>query len=226
MIRKSSDLVLNNLLDLIMSGAVQPGAKLLPAETLAKSLKFSITSAREAVQNLATIGLVQIIHGRGIFVTEGRPIIEELLEARRAVEPFGAAMAAERIDNETLSEMRYLVDEMDKSIEKGNTDLFNEYDYQFHILMGRAAGNRFIFKTLLNIRDLLKYQVSAVNAIPSLLKASVVRHRQIFEAISGRKPELARQLMEQHITEAVEFWKKNQPVTEHQPVPIIQEVAE
>ncbi|MBP7527661.1 MAG: FadR family transcriptional regulator, partial [Syntrophorhabdaceae bacterium] len=78
MVRKTSDLVLNNLFDLIMKNEVKPGDKLLPAESMAKEFKISVASTREAVQSLATMGLVDIIHGRGIFLTEGRPIIEEL----------------------------------------------------------------------------------------------------------------------------------------------------
>ncbi|MBP7526677.1 MAG: FadR family transcriptional regulator, partial [Syntrophorhabdaceae bacterium] len=199
----------NNLFDLIMKNEVKPGDKLLPAESMAKKFKISVASTREAVQSLATMGLVDIIHGRGIFLTEGRPIIEELLEARMAIEPFTVAMAAERIDEEGLVRMESVLDEMDRCLAEGIRDTFNENDCEFHLLISKAAGNRFLFKVLSNTRELLRYQVFAVNAIPSLLRASAIRHREIFEAIRNHDPEAARRVMEQHITEAVRFWKRD-----------------
>lgn len=209
MVRKTSDLVLNNLFDLIMKNEVKPGDKLLPAESMAKNFKISVASTREAVQSLATMGLVDIIHGRGIFLTEGRPIIEELLEARMAIEPFTVAMAAERIDEEGLARVESVLDEMDRCLAEGIQDTFNENDCEFHLLISKAAGNRFLFKVLSNTRELLRYQVFAVNAIPSLLRASAVRHREIFEAVRNHDPKTARKVMEQHITEAVQFWRRD-----------------
>ena len=68
---KSSDVIIKVLLDLIMKGEIRPGDKVPSAENLAKNTGTSVISAREAVQNLAGIGLVEIMHGRGIFLTEG-----------------------------------------------------------------------------------------------------------------------------------------------------------
>ena len=92
---RSSDVVIKNLLDLIMKGEIGPGDKLPSIEHLAKQMGTSIISAREAVQNLASIGLIEISHGRGTFMTEGAPVMEELFEARKVVESYSAMAACQ-----------------------------------------------------------------------------------------------------------------------------------
>ena len=107
-ITRSSDLVIRNLLDLIVRGRIRPGDKLPSTGNLAKQMGVSVVSAREAVQSLATIGLLEISHGRGIFLTEGAPVIEELLEARKVIESYNAMMAARNDDESALTPMKEL----------------------------------------------------------------------------------------------------------------------
>ena len=64
---RSSDVVIEFVLDLIIKGEVKPGDKLPSTENLARKIGTSVLSTREAVQNLASVGLVEISHGRGIF---------------------------------------------------------------------------------------------------------------------------------------------------------------
>jgi len=165
-ITKSSDLVIRNLLDLAVKGRIRPGDKLPSTRSLAKQMGVSIVSAREAVQSLATIGLLEISHGRGIFLTEGAPVIEELLEARKVIESYNAMMAARNDDDSALALMKDLLEEMNKNIESGDIDAYSEADYEFHLLIGKAACNRILFKTLENVKDLLRYQQSVINRAP------------------------------------------------------------
>ncbi len=197
------------LLDLIMKGEVKPGDKLPSTENLAKEIGTSVLSAREAVQSLSAVGLVEISHGRGIFMTEGAPVIEELLEARKIIESRNAMMAAQNIDSGCLGKIEDLLTEMDGDIERGDIDSFSEMDYEFHLSIGKAAGNRILLKVLENIKDLLRYQQSTINSLPNIIRSSSVRHREIFEAIQTGNPNLASQIMTKHITEVIEAWKKH-----------------
>jgi GntR family transcriptional repressor for pyruvate dehydrogenase complex len=212
---RSSDVVIKFLLDLIMKGEVRPGDKLPSTENLAKKIGTSVISAREAVQNLSAVGLVEISHGRGIFMTEGAPVIEELLQARKIIESHNAMMAAAKIDPGGLKNIEDLLAEMDKDIERGDIDSFSEMDYEFHLSIGKAAGNRILLKVLENIKDLLRYQQSTINSLPNIIRNSSVRHREILDAIRTGDPNLAAQIMTKHITEVIESWKKHvNPVRE------------
>jgi GntR family transcriptional repressor for pyruvate dehydrogenase complex len=208
-ITKSSDLVIRNLLDLVVRGRIRPGDKLPSTKNLAQQMGVSVVSAREAVQSLATIGLLEISHGRGIFLTEGAPVIEELLEARKVIESYNAMMAAQNADENALAPMKDLLDEMDKSIASGDLDAYSEADYAFHLLIGKAACNRILFKTLENVKDLLRYQQSVINRLPNIVLTSKSKHWELFQAIRQGDPESARRIMAEHITEVIDSWKGN-----------------
>ena len=206
---RSSDIVIKTLLDLMMLGEIEPGGKLPSTENIAKLTGTSVISAREALQILSAIGLIEISHGRGIFMTEGAPVIEELLEARKVIESNTVMMAAKNIDSERLEHIENLLQQMEKDIKDGNIEAFSEKDYQYHLLITGAAGNRILLKTLENIKELLLYQQSTINRLPNIIRSSSLRHREIYEAMKKRDPDLAGAIMTRHINEVIESWKKN-----------------
>src|SRR5919204_5269481 len=57
--------------DLIESGQLTAGDRLPPERELAVQLNVSRTVLREALHTLAALGLIELQHGRGIFVTSG-----------------------------------------------------------------------------------------------------------------------------------------------------------
>jgi GntR family transcriptional repressor for pyruvate dehydrogenase complex len=206
---KSSDAVIKVLLDLIMKGEIKPGDKLPSAENLAKNTGTSVITAREAVQNLAAIGLVEIMHGRGIFLTEGAPVIEELLEARKVIESSTVVMATRNLDAAGLDAIERLLDRMEASLAAGNTELFSELDYEFHFFLAKASGNRILLKTLENIKELLRYQQATINRLPYIVHTSALRHREIFTALKSGNAELAGSIMDSHISEVIDAWKNS-----------------
>lgn len=209
MMIKASDAVIKYLIEAIAKGELQPGDKLPSAETQAKLCGTSVLSAREAVQSLAAIGIIEISHGRGMFLTRGAPVIEELLEARRVLESHNAMMSAQNLTTNDLQALEALLKGMDENLKEGDIESFSEKDIEFHYSIGKASGNRILFKTLNNIRNLLHYQMVTINRLPNIIQRSSKRHRDIFKAIRKKDPELARSLMWKHITEIIESWKKD-----------------
>ena len=209
MMMKACDFVIKHLLEEIARGKIAPGDKLQSADSMAKLCGTSVLSAREAMQSLANIGIIEIIHGRGVFLTNGAPVIEELLEARRVLESHNAMMAAQNISEEELQALETLLHGMDENLKAGDTESFSEKDVEFHYSIGKAAGNRILFKTLNNIRNLLYYQLFTINRLPNIIERSSQCHWEIFKAIRQRDPETARSRMWNHITETIESWKKD-----------------
>jgi GntR family transcriptional regulator, transcriptional repressor for pyruvate dehydrogenase complex len=209
MIIKAGDIVIKYLIDAIVRGDLKPGDRLLSLEHLAKQCGTSVLSAREAVQNLAIIGILDICHGKGIFLTEGAPVIEELLEARRTLESYFAMMAAQNGDPAIIRELETQLQDMDRSLAAGAIESYSERDIDFHYTIAKASGNRILFKTLINIRNLLHYQLFTINRLPGIITRSTERHWEVFKAIQKKEPERARTWMWQHITETIEVWKQN-----------------
>ncbi len=209
MMMKACDIVIKHLLEEIVRGKIAPGDKLHSADSMAKLCCTSVLSAREAMQSLANIGIIEIIHGRGVFLTNGAPVIEELLEARRVLESHNAMMAAQNISAEELQALETLLQGMDEDLKARDTESFSEKDIEFHYSIGKAAGNRILFKTLNNIRNLLYFQLFTINRLPNIIDRSRQCHWEIFKAIRQRDPETARSRMWNHITETIESWKKD-----------------
>jgi|WetSurMetagenome_2_1015567.scaffolds.fasta_scaffold02400_7 GntR family transcriptional regulator, transcriptional repressor for pyruvate dehydrogenase complex len=209
MVIKAGDIVIKNLIDAVIKGELKPGDRLPSLEHLAKKSGTSVLSAREAVQNLAVIGILDICHGKGIFLTEGAPVIEELLEARRTLESYFAMMAAENGNPELIKDLEALLTDMDGSLAAGDIESYSEKDIDFHYAIAKASGNRILFKTLINIRNLLRYQLFTINRMPGIIAISTERHKEVFKAIRKKEPERARTWMWQHITETIENWKQD-----------------
>ena len=118
-------------------------------------------------------------------------------------------MAARNLNPESLEEMERLLEKMENSLTAGDTELFSELDYQFHFFLGKASGNRILLKTLENIKELLRYQQATINRLPDIIHISALRHREIFNAIKQGNPELAGVIMDKHINEVIDTWKKS-----------------
>jgi GntR family transcriptional repressor for pyruvate dehydrogenase complex len=208
MIITTPSLVVKKLLDLIVKGTVKPGDKLPSTDRIARETGTSIISAREAIKNLATIGVIEIRHGRGIFILNGRPVIEELLEARKVIECYNAMMAAQHADPQMLKDLEKLLVTMDEDIRRGDAESYSGKDYNFHLSLGMGSGNRILLKTLENIRSLLQYLLLAINRVPGNLEKSSLLHWGLFTAISNKDSGSASSIMAQHIDDATTAWKK------------------
>lgn len=206
--QKPSYLVMQNVLDLIFSGKIEPGEKLPSAESISRQAGVSIASAREALQNLEAIGLLDIVHGRGIYVTEGGPIIEEILDARSMLECHNVEMAARKINKASLERLHGLVDDMERALSNGDFRLFSEIDHGFHVAIAKIAGNRFLFKVFENTKSLLFYQQLQVNFYPGNPEVAIKQHRKMLDALAKRDPIKAREAMAEHLKEALRVWKK------------------
>lgn len=208
MITKASDVVVRLLLEAINKGELKPGDKVPTTQTLSRLSGTSIISAREAVQSLATIGILEISHGRGIFLSDGAPVVEELLEAREVIESHNAMVAARKIDGESARVLEDLLREMRASISAGDIESFSRQDIEFHFTIGMIAGNRILCKTLMNIRNLLQYQLMTINQFPKIMQQASAQHKEIFDAIRKGDSGEARTRMSNHMAATIGSWKK------------------
>jgi GntR family transcriptional repressor for pyruvate dehydrogenase complex len=111
--RKSvSELVVQRILDMVKAGSLAPGHKLPAERDLAQQLDVSRPTVREALRALAILGVVEIRHGGGVYVTSldaellspmdffvtlSASNMAELFDARIQFEPMITRMAAERL---------------------------------------------------------------------------------------------------------------------------------
>ncbi len=155
-----SDQIKSILKQAILDGDFKPGDKFPPEIEIAQKYNVSKVSAREALREMETQGLIQKKRGvfGGSFVAEpgsekmvdvvvnsylfGGITANDLSEFRRILEPGLAKLAARRRTKEDLAAMEQCVNEVDKSIKNGRPDQTKAI--YFHCLIADACHNRFI----------------------------------------------------------------------------------
>ena len=209
--RKLAETVAQQILDAIRD--LEPGTRLPPERELTKQLGVGRSTVREALNGLAMIGVVEIRHGQGVFVTEPsgitagldhrslppKAITEELLEARRIVEVELARLAAERRTEADLEKMQALLDAHRADLEAMRGPIMEAS--QFHLLVADAAGNQLLadvvrpFFRLMLERGPQLYQTEEGYA-----QWELEQHTGIADAIRTGNADLARRRMLEHVS--------------------------
>ena len=148
------DTALHGLRALIADGALRPGDRLPSEGELCERLGVSRGSLREAIRMLAALGVLETRHGSGSYVGELRAAdligslsltvgllpmagVLELTELRRVLEPHAAALAAARIDDDTVAVLDGILSEIEAS------DDFEEHsrlDHAFHMTISKSRA--------------------------------------------------------------------------------------
>jgi len=189
----------DRLQDAIRHANLQPGDPL--SETrLSKALGISRTPVREALQQLAKEGLVQIIPGRAITVAA--PSIQEVLEVvhiRELLEPELVRLAAEALPAEALEIIQRTIQEMERAAEAGDRLVWSRADTIFHETLSNFCPNRLLGELVLQARNRVHHTAIDEQTTDTRIAECTAEHKQVLEAIMRRDAETAEQLMRDHI---------------------------
>ena len=209
--------VAQDLAGKIAAGDPPVGRRLPSERDLAQAYAVSRPTIREAIIALELDGLVEVRLGSGVYVTarlpQGGEAGEmdvgpfELLEARRAIEGEGAALAAALITDEQLDEAQRLVAEMQAENAR-DVVMSEDADRRFHLLIATATQNSAMVNAVQMLWDararspqtkLLSAKAQAAGVTPR-----IDEHAAILEALRQRSPEAARAAMREHLTRVLD----------------------
>ncbi len=206
--------------DLITSGELTPGSRLPPEHELAAQLGLSRNTAREAVRALVTARVLDVRRGDGTYVTSLKPdlLLEgigfavdmmqddtwlEVLEVRRYLEPAAAALAATRIDQETLRSLEACLQRMR---EHDGLEELVAYDAEFHSRVAAAAGNQTLASMLNGLSSkTLRARVWRGIIDGEAADQTVAQHEDIHAALVAGDPNLAQASAAVHVL-TTESW--------------------
>jgi GntR family transcriptional regulator, transcriptional repressor for pyruvate dehydrogenase complex len=207
------DQIANRIVGLIAERRLAPGERLPPERELALTMGVSRSSLREALRALAMIGVTEMRHGHGTYVTALEPAtmmrplglvlalsdtgFEELFEARRLVEPPLAGLAAERADAATLAALARCAEASAATVD--DDDAFMRVDLELHNLISEAARNAILARLVDSIGELAIASRITTTRIPDLREQAVRDHHRIVEAIAARDPQAATAAMLEHL---------------------------
>jgi GntR family transcriptional repressor for pyruvate dehydrogenase complex len=205
----------------IEKGELKVGDQLPSERELAEQFAVSRTSVREAVKALREKGLVEILAGRGTFITNGttdkiRNSLDllmkfgatngaaNLVEVRGILEPEIAAIAAMRITDEYIAAMQDAVNIMEVATASNNSDAFVEADLDFHLALAEATQNPIIPALIDSVIDMLREQRKRTGNVSGGLARGQYHHKIILDAVIKRDPDAARRAMQNHLQQVRE----------------------
>lgn len=191
---------------------LKPGTRLVE-EQIAEEVGVSRTPVREALNRLGQEGLVKIFPKWGSYVREiDLEEIREVFDLREVLEGMAARVAASRISEKEIVELKRFCQECDHFGKRnGSFELQLKSDMKFHELLVRASRN----KRLQKIVGLFNIQVRnfrIFNPLPPGKKIPISgttkEHSEIIKALSEHNPDLAEKATREHIRKAKEKMEK------------------
>jgi DNA-binding FadR family transcriptional regulator len=191
---------------------------MIPSERqLGETLGVSRVSVREALRYLEAVGLVEVHHGRGSFVSKGpsetyrQPFatwigvhedeVLELLKVRGALDELAAAEAAERHTPEDLAKLRSAQSEFAElaSRDSSASEQLTDLDIAFHLAVAMASHSDLLTHLSQDLHTQLSESRSATIGRPDRPAQSASEHAAIVDAIARRSPQEARAATARHI---------------------------
>lgn len=200
----------------IAAGGWVAGQRLPSISQLAQEFGVGTGSVREAVRVLASVGILRVEHGRGMFVSAlpappadpyvqlqnlGAGSLLSLCEARRILEPELAALAAERGADEDLRAIREQALMMERLAAAGEDSAAP--DLQFHRQIALAARNPVLARMMDGVHDLLRLSRAVTASNLSMIQRAVRYHLLIADAIGDRNVMQSRLLMLAHVNDVI-----------------------
>lgn len=193
-----ADQAFHAIRELIVSLELAPGAVVNERE-LTEQLAIGRTPVREALRRLAQEKLVEVYPRRGIFVTtvDVRDLAR-LCEVRSVLEPEAARLAADRATQLDLDALSELLNELGSSKVRDDKTLI-DLDRRIHRTVYRCTHNHFLEATLEEYYALaLRIWMLALEETGEL-RAAVLEHRPLLEAVAFGKGDVAAEIMRDHV---------------------------
>jgi len=204
----------------LANGELRAGQRIVN-RTVAKDLNVSQTPLREAINRLASEGIVEYVAGAGAYVCTVNPHdLLQLYDLREHLEPFAAAQAARQVSEAELLELfglcddwlriaRQIRDDGRKAATSDEMARWNDNEERFHARLLDAARNRWLMMIAKNLR-LLSFAFAVQRQTPQLLglhEAAITwrDHLRIVRALARRDADTAERLVRQHISRGREY---------------------
>ncbi len=200
----------------IAEGVFKPGDALPPERVLMERFEVGRPSIREALFSLSKRGLIEVGSGRRPRVLEPSfdTILSELdlivrqvlniksnifylMELRRILECALARKLATEATDEQIEELRIKLNQNRNML--GRLDKFWKTDADFHSTIARMSGNPVLPIIVDAILNWLIHNRRVTLSEPGRDKDAYDYHLRIFDAIAQKNPDLAEEMMKQHL---------------------------
>lgn len=183
----------------ILTGSLPPSARLDEAR-LAARFGVSRTPVREALAELAAVGLVEMRPHHGATVaTISLKRLFEMFETMAEMEAVCARFAARRITTDETVELREAHEHCRRLAEAGEHDAYYDRNAAFHEVIYRATHNGYLTEQVAAVRNRLEpYRRIQLRRAGRLLE-SFDEHDRVVDALLDGDGETAYRVMHDHV---------------------------
>ncbi|WP_319560368.1 FadR/GntR family transcriptional regulator [Marispirochaeta sp.] len=192
----------------------------LPSESeLAEMMEVGTRSIREAYTTLRTMGIVEVQHGKGIFLAENsmdhfleslatsikftysdtRTLLLELTDVRLLIETGIIHDFALQRSDEDIKNLTAIVDDMRKFNTDQDLNNFNLKDLEFHAYLVQSIPNRIIKSLYIHLQRLLRQSIELTQYYGGEESLCLDQHKMMLELIEKGDGEGARRVLFEHL---------------------------
>jgi GntR family transcriptional regulator, transcriptional repressor for pyruvate dehydrogenase complex len=209
--------VANKIETTIVARHYKPQDRLPSERDLAEAFAVSRTVIREAMKLLEARGLIEILTGNGVFVSQPNTSVVtrslgmylhlqgtvqdsefKVHELRRILEVEIAGLAAERATEAELDQLRQIIERM--SAADHPREQVAMLDLEYHITLAQATHNEMISMVYEPVIEYLRQQLllawQRYDRSPEVFNQ---QHQALYEAVRDHDPSRARAAMTAHL---------------------------
>jgi len=203
--------IVHEIARLVAVGEIKTGDKFPPESVLAEQMGVGRSSIREAFRVFQILGVTEATPGRGTILVNTAPLfaltdwsaftstdlINDIVEARLALEPLIAAMAAKRADADDIRRLAEAIEAGRKAF--GDEAASIQTSLDFHTAVADASGNQTLLLATRLLRSLYFESTRYSRRNPESYETLLEDHQEIFAAIRDHNPKAAMAASEKHM---------------------------
>lgn len=213
---KAADVLASQLRKSILDGTWAEGQMLPSEREISETSGLSRSSVRDALKILELEGLLTTRTGRhggsivctptretivrsvNLFISSTGSALRTLLEARSAIEPSAARLAALHRTDKDVAAIRAAHQALEADI--GDLDKYIQHNLDWHLAVIRASHNDLLIAFMESISSPVHAATDLEGLNPlSIRKAVAVAHAKVMEAIVSGDPDAAERRMRRHV---------------------------
>jgi len=196
---KQADYFRDRIEDEIATGQLKPGER-LDEMSLAERFGVSRTPIREALQQLAAGGMVELRPNRGAIVSAPDPTrLMEMFDVMAELEAMCGRLAARRLLAEDEALLTSTLGACRKAMDAGDPDAYYYENERFHRAIYAASGNRFLADQAIALHRRLAPFRRLQLRVRDRMKTSQREHEEILAAILEGEAGIAAERLRAHV---------------------------
>jgi len=209
--------VAGRLREMLVEGRIAPGAKLNERQ-LCEVLEVSRTPLREAIKMLAAEGLVALVPNRGAVALQlDAQAMRHTFEVMGGLEAMSGELAAQRITEDELAEIRAMHFEMLAAYTRRDLPAYYRLNARIHRAINAAARNPVLCDTYDRLNARLQALRFRSNQHGDKWKHAVEEHEKMIDALTRRDGAALSKLLARHLENKLAVVLKQLPASQASP---------